>query len=428
MVASAEKNWDGRMTLPEPLRGVDEGSFAENTIRVRLKAIGQRTLQEGAFPSEQVERLQELLDDLPDGRIRRLLDQEAPDAADWEGYSKPYLGLTWLQVPWFFAETYFYRRILEASGYFVPGKGLGVDPYEVQKRQGLVAFTTAIQSACGLSEAWLVEASRSRKAACGFLPGVLGWMIWGNQADLSMWPVEANAPAGRTERPNHASHLGVEDDPRRAYLVCNDTQAVQAYGCQTALPRLDIILDNSGLELVHDLVAADFLLRTEVVGEVWLHAKSHPTFVSDTIPVDVTDTIAFMLADGDSSVCTIAERLQTWLKNGALRVASDFYWTSPLAFWDVPERVKSMLSGSSLVISKGDANYRRFLGDRHWPYDLPAKAALGYLDFPFLALRVLKSDIVVGLRPGQAQRLAQQEPDWMTNGRWGMAQWVNKNF
>lgn len=32
-----------------------------------------------------------------------------------------------------------------------------------------------------------------------------------------------------------------------------------------------------------------------------------------------------------------------------------------------------------LLISKGDANYRRLLGDLHWPYDTAPKAVLEYL-------------------------------------------------
>lgn len=407
---------------PEPLRGTDTGSFAESTIRVRLRNIGLRTLNEGSFSAAQSECLQALLDDLPDGRIRALQDQEAPDSEDWSGYIKPYLGFTWLQAPWFFTETYFYRRLLEATGYFVPGEGHGVDPYSAQKRQGLEKFIPAIQTACRLGETWLKEAYSNLDKAYAFLPGVIGWMVWGNQADLSMWPVSKEG--GVPSRPEHANHPQAEGDPRRKYLICDDTTAVLDYIHRSGMTRIDIILDNSGLELVYDLLAVNFFLQTGMVGKVCLHAKSHPTFVSDATPADIEGTLEFMLRLDDKVVRNTGEQIRGHFKNGTLRVDSDYYWTSPLAFWDAPRRIRQRLSDSSLVISKGDANYRRFLGDRHWRFDLAARDALGYLDFPFLALRVLKSDIVVGMQPGQAQQLDVSEPNWMTNGRWGLVQLV----
>ena len=42
----------------------------------------------------------------------------APDLDAWKNYVNPYLGQNWYQPPWFFTEHYFYRRILEATGYF----------------------------------------------------------------------------------------------------------------------------------------------------------------------------------------------------------------------------------------------------------------------------------------------------------------------
>jgi hypothetical protein len=46
------------------------------------------------------------------------LHEQAPDVAFWNRELAAYQGRTWLEVPWYFAEAYFYRRLLEAVRYF----------------------------------------------------------------------------------------------------------------------------------------------------------------------------------------------------------------------------------------------------------------------------------------------------------------------
>jgi hypothetical protein len=53
---------------------------------------------------------------------------------------------------------------------------------------------------------------------------------------------------------------------------------------------------------------------------------------------------------------------------------------------------------------KGDANYRRLIGDALWPHDTPFAHVLSYFAAPLLALRTLKSEVCVGLAPGVSVR------------------------
>jgi uncharacterized protein with ATP-grasp and redox domains len=403
--------------LPSPLRGIEKGSFAEHTVKIRLREIGRRTLEENEFSPEIGARLQALIDDLPDGRIRLLRDVGAPDYHSWQSYTTRYLNQTWLEVPWFFAETYFYRRILEATGYFSAGTGFGRDPYRHQKQQGLESFTPAVQAAAAHAETLMAQAQMDRKQdrliTCELLSEIVSLSLWGNQADLSMWP------AGQDNRPEAGQSLIANRDP---FLVINEIEAVHDYLNRAAPMQVDIILDNSGLELVNDLLLADFLLTSDLAKHVRLHTKSHPTFVSDATAKDVEATLDFMLANDAEALCRTGRRILEHILSGKLQIQSHTYWTSPLAFWDAPEAINQLMSGSRMVISKGDANYRRFLGDRHWDYYLPAASALGYLQIPFLALRVCKSEIIIGLQPGKAERLREKEPQWLVNGRWGLVQ------
>ncbi len=116
---------------------------------------------------------------------------------------------------------------------------------------------------------------------------------------------------------------------------------------------------------------------------------------------------------------------ETTLNRGRLDLKTDFYWISPLAGWEMPDELREELGQADLLISKGDANYRRWLGDRHWEPDLPIDVPLAYRPAPLLLMRVLKAEMVVGLEPGQAQQMDKDHQGWMSNGHWGVIQFVN---
>jgi hypothetical protein len=75
---------------------------------------------------------------------------------------------------------------------------------------------------------------------------------------------------------------------------------------------------------------------------------------------------------------------------------------------------------STLLISKGDANYRRILGDREWDITLPFHQAVDFLPVPLAAIRTLKAELAVGLEIDQIQQVFNQDPNWMVDGKWGV--------
>lgn len=396
--------------IPEPLRGLDPDSFAHYTVMERLPDIAGRVIPENNFSQPIVRRLETLVEEIPFGSIRHLKDAKAPDAAAWADFVVPYLDQNWLQIPWFVAETYLFRRILEATGYFEPGEGYQVDPYGYQKRKGLESGLEAI---AGMSR-HLEPRDLAPTERDEGLAALLAIDLWGNQADLSLW--SADRP---DEQPRHTDTQTAEQ-----HILVNDTDAVIA--CLTAQGdkpvRLDVIVDNAGVELVGDLGLTDFCLSHDLAAEVRFHLKSHPTFVSDATIVDVEQTIHFLAEQPQPEISAFGQRLQTHLEAGRWRLTDDFFWTSPLSMWEMPERVRQILASSDLLISKGDANYRRLLGDRHWPYTTPFAEVVTYLPAPLVALRTCKSEVIVGLEPKQIERLEAQEADWITNGHWGVIQ------
>ncbi len=397
------------LPLPVPLRAEEEGTFTHYSVVTRLPDIGRRILAENRFLPPVAEELQDFFRSIPYGLISPLDDSGAPDAGDWRRYVAPYLGDNWLQVPWFFAEAYFYRRVLAITGYFQEGSGQGVDPYRYQKQQGLETTRQAIRALAGKLLGWLQVPGLDRHV----LTRLLTLALWGNQSDLSLWPADVEDRSTQ-----------VDADRRPERLLVDEVDAVVEHiaGLEGHPARLDFIADNAGFELVCDLALTDYLLGSGAAASVWVHVKSHPTFVSDAMAGDVRDTVAFLAGDGDPAPRTLGARLADHLDAGRLVLADNFFWTSPLAAWEMPPALREHLAGSALVISKGDANYRRLLGDRHWPHTTPFADVVGYFPAPLVALRTCKSEVGVGLPPGRAEQAAAQDPDWLVNGQWGMIQ------
>ena len=49
---------------------------------------------------------------IPHRTLEAFTDPVAPDMPGWHAYVQAYMDYNWLQVPWFFAETCFYRRLI----------------------------------------------------------------------------------------------------------------------------------------------------------------------------------------------------------------------------------------------------------------------------------------------------------------------------
>jgi uncharacterized protein with ATP-grasp and redox domains len=408
------------LPLPEPLRGADAGSFAEATLTHRLPGIARRTARENDWPAEIEAALLALAEEMPRGRLRPLLDGGL-DAPAWARYLAPYPGQDWLAPPWFLAETYFFRRILEATEYFQPGPGAGIDPYALQKRRGLAPVIPALRPFSARVTALLQANSDGSDSCRDGLAELLRLAIWGNQADLSLWPAdESNQTAG----PNKAH----QQDPNLDPLLSDEADEAARYltGSARSPGRVDFILDNSGVELAFDLGLADFLLAASLAQDIRFHVKPYPTYVSDSTAADVVATIAHLASASDPAIQATGARLGEYMETGSLCMQTHHFWVSPLSGWEMPVDLRADLSRSSLLISKGDANYRRWLGDRHWPFTTPLAEILSYLPAPWLALRILKANLAAGLPPGASAAAAKTDPDWLYSGHWGVIQFVSR--
>jgi len=398
------------------MTALDPDSWAYDTVTRRWPEIGQRIFGENDLPPEITPRLDALIAEIPQGRIRSIKDLGAPDVSVWNRDIRTYVGKNWLEPPWFFTEHYFYRRVMEAVGYFQNGPGSGLDPFAFQKQQGLEVSRTAIRELATRVASWTRSGGDQQT-----LINLLYLDLWGNQADLSMWPAEGDLKPDHDDL-DQANAFLLED--RAAEVVDYILETFQTSQNRKGL-RIDIMVDNAGFELVSDLVFADYLLTSGIAKTVRLHVKPHPTYVSDAMVKDVHNTLDFFEGDIDPQVNALGFRLVDYWNQERLQVRDNYFWTSPLPGWEMPLPVVQELSQSNLVISKGDANYRRLLGDLDWPYTTPFTDILTYFPAPIVALRTVKAELACGLQPGQAERVATLDPDWMIDGRWGLVQFCS---
>jgi uncharacterized protein with ATP-grasp and redox domains len=391
------------------LRGNEVGTWAYSTIIVRMPEIARRVIIENDLSPAARAGIMQLIADIPAGPIRPLQDESAPDWPQWAAAIARYTGRDWLSIAWFFAETYFYRRIIEAVDYFQSE----LDPFRYQKEQGLATGRETLRAVLPGMTGRRNHGDDDGDDWVERISALLAVSLWGNQADLSLWPAGAEGQSS-----------GREDEPTDANLLVDDRPAVANLlrRVQTAPVRIDIILDNAGYELVTDLVLIDALLAAPQV-TVRAQAKIHPTFVSDATTGDVEATIQALAGDTEPQVAALGARLKAARESGRLQISSHPFWTSPRPGWALPADLRADLAGAQLVITKGDANYRRLLGDRHWSATAPFPAILAYFPAPLLALRTVKAQLIAGLLPGQAEATRRRDPDWMANGRWGMIQY-----
>jgi len=393
------------LPLPEPYYCCDSGSFAENTLKVRLPEIARRVLAENRFPPEINARVESLLDEMRQGTLQPIRDVAAPDQTLWESYLKPYLGKTWPQLSFLVCENVFYRRILDATGYFRYGLERRLDPYQDQKRLGLETSVEPVKVLARRLESW-----REMDMAQAFWEA-LESNLWGNRADMSIWPAGAEGTLS-----NDQLHQAEE------FLLVNHLDSLIDFLNGLRGARIDFLIDNAGFELVSDLALADLLLGRGTAREVRFHLKYHPTFVSDALVEDTRQTAAFLTEMSDQAASEFGRRLVEAMASGRLLLTDHLFWNSPLPAWEMPADLKENLAEANLVISKGDMNFRRLMGDLRWPETTPFAAVTEYFPTRLAALRVTKSELEVGLQAGQVEALDQREPGWRSNGRWGMIQ------
>jgi len=374
------------------ITGSQPGSFAHHVICERHPAIIRDLQDTYPYPRLQRALLDELKRETLHGYITRL-PETAPDRGYWDASGDAFYGRRWTDVPFLWAESYFYRRVLEAVRYFEHGPWHRLDPFRAKKTSELHDQRVSAL----LEQLDAAEPVADADAFAVFLHGA----VWGNKADLSY-------EMGRQAVGLATSH------GRAPHLLVDHTSAAWTYIAEHRPRSIIVIADNAGPELICDLLLIDFLLR-EPARTIEIHLKPEPYYVSDATPADLLETLGLLATSGPSAR-HVAARLADHMRSDAVLLHTDDFYCKPERLADAPADLHERYAAADLVIVKGDLNYRRLVGDAHHDPTTPFGDACA--DFPtrLLALRALKSDVIVGLDADTVAAQDATNTPWRTNG------------
>lgn len=411
--------------LPPPICSTEPGTWAHDTMSRRVnEEILERTWLDNQsvwkdWPTV-LRKFQSLRRELEKAAETKLSHLPEPVPAElkeewreWKEILGPFVdkGDTWLTAPWMVTEFYVYRRLMECLGYFDPDSpGYHYDPFSIPKQKGLESSVTS------------AEAMLKRMAALppdtNGLEIAMSVSLWGNKMDLSLWPADLK----EANQDVFSEILSSAHDN----LLHDDSSRVTEYILQNKCQIVDIIVDNAGFELVTDLALAHFLIESKLVKIVRFQLKSHPTFVSDALEKDLRETVKYYCeldAEKFPHAQAAGESWRRFLATGQWECNEDPFWVQGKPMWEMPTRLQTDLSKRChLAFVKGDANYRRLLGDLLWDYSTPFDDVVSYFPCPVCALRTLKAELGCGMDASETDRAAALDKDWMVNGRFGVVQ------
>ncbi len=367
--------------VPEIVSNVP-GTYPYGVWRERHPRLLARIRDAHLYPPPIRDALDALCEETVHGVVTAL-PRTAHDHDTWAVWCRDHLGKPWPDAPFLWAEGYFYRRLLEAVDYFRPGPWFGHDPFGFLKSEDLQGYAPE------RPDDDRPGAERAQRLLLGSL--------WGNLNDLGYSIGRDQAGVGEVG------------------LVADDSAAVWGVLRPDAGLALVVVADNAGQEIIADLALIDFLLATGRAGTVTLHVKPQPTFVSDAITADVHTALRLLPAP-------VAGRLRAAAAAGRLTLSTHAFYCAPYSYHHAPADLLAAFGAADLTILKGDLNYRRLVGDRHWPATTPFVTAAGYFPGRVVTLRTLKSDVVVGLAPDTLAALDATGGPWRTTATHALIQ------
>lgn len=194
-----------------------------------------------------------------------------------------------------------------------------------------------------------------------------------------------------------------------------------------------LITDNSGFELMSDILLGSYLLHATRLTKIVFHIKRLPIFVSDTIMSDVID--AFRVLNSKLSDCTYFKSIEETpdkqlyicesIPNKHLIFLVGDQWHRETLFKDLSIfREWNTDESCSLIIVKGDLNYRRLVGDNHWKVTDTINDRVSYIHKPLLIIRSLKSNVVLDVDNERSKQYSEKVPNWKVSGDYGIVQFL----
>lgn len=351
-----------------------------------------------------------------------------PDSGIWNSHLKELqekgVPLNYYETDWLFAECYLYRKIREI---FATKKCLHtLDPFSAQKnlllKESLPALCPLLHHLedRGVPDSSVVMNVMEAKEEIFQL---FKCALWANRLDLSLSGGSScvqNDILREVEKWN--DNIIVNDLEKLYSTILSDNN-----NCDKTI---EYVMDNSGMEALCDFCLADGLITRFGIKRINFRVKPIPWYVSDVMIRDFHHSIDSVMCYPDPVFQKFGKRWKKYLESGVWTVTSDVYWCLGLGYSAMQEtdtELYSILSRASLVIFKGDLNYRKLLQDMNWEPTTPFAVALG--DFhpaPLVTIRTCKADLICGLEKGVAEALsAKHSTTWMTSGDFAVIQFYS---
>ena len=380
--------------LPPELLNNDPHGFAWGVWHDRTPKLITQVRDANPYGPGQRQALDRLLEEISSG-VMEPLSLQAHDYETWASWGVDYFGKPWLDASFLWSESYFYRRLLDAIRFFEPGPWHWFDPFEYLKTAELrdPALESDLAALDDLRRLSIADQERIKLLEA----------LWGNRADLSFRFGTSDGPG-----------------PLDSTKIIID-QSTTLWSTLTPGANVVVVADNSGRELLADLILIDHLLEHRHVGSISLHVKPWPYYVSDATTADVIACLRRLAATPGTAAAT-TERLHAAMSSGQLSLYTHEFYCAPWSFHRMPADLAAEFEHASLTILKGDLNYRRLVGDRDWPATTPFAEVASYFPGTVAALRTLKSDVITGLDPAVVADLDETGQPWRTNGSHGLIQ------
>lgn len=284
---------------------------------------------------------------------------------------------------------------------------LKIDPFRPQKLQSLVQSKTTIESFAEFRKTNLNDIT------IDCISDIIRSTLWSNTFDLSRYPdgvTSVNQIICQIFNKNN--DILINNIPEIELLL---EKLKQKPG------PISIITDNCGIEIVSDLFLAEFLVHGKFATQITLHIKFHPTFVSDVTENDIKDTLDYV----SRHFPEMGSKWKSLFENKTFVLFTHPYYNSYEPFWIIPLQIYEIFKNSCLVISKGDANTRRFHGDLSWSFTEPTSKIISYFPTDLILIRTLKSETVSGLSEETIEKFVKSnENSWYHSGKYGTIQLI----
>eukprot|EP01065_Artemidia_motanka_P016632 TRINITY_DN20251_c0_g1_i2.p1 TRINITY_DN20251_c0_g1~~TRINITY_DN20251_c0_g1_i2.p1 ORF type:complete len:413 (+),score=133.13 TRINITY_DN20251_c0_g1_i2:67-1305(+) len=396
----------------------DESSFRYQTLVERCPRIVEGVIRDcGDQLSEgKIDSLRKLAAGMRDagkGVMPKLRHVHGDGESAPESFSSvaPFVGGPWRASPWLHGECYLYHVMYEVCDIF--GSNQGFDFFALEKQKSAEGAKSTMVAAAERMAGWPARADLLRGQVVDLLKGSL----WGNRVDLALF--------GSGDQ----SRFVASDDSN---IVHDDSEVVADLLCglrakEGCAREVHLVADNYGLEIFSDLVLLTFLVSRGLADRAVIHLKVWPYFVSDARVEDVQGMLGWLRGAGQPvALREFGAQCAGLVAEGKLVLSNHQFWNSPNDYRALPADIVRTLRSACVVLVKGDLNYRKLVGDRHWPHDTPFATAVDYFPAPVAALRTLKSEVVVGVAAARERAVIDSQgwPKWAVCGDFAVLQFA----